>query len=370
MLNKSTYGYRGVRINSGVTFALGFLVTIIMVLTYNPETMKPITQTTIKLPVEGNFPSLDGATGWINSQPLTPASLKGKVVLVEFWTYTCINWMRVSPYVRAWAKKYKDKGLVVIGVHAPEFSFEKNIDNVRSAVKERNIDYPVAIDNDQGIWNAFNNRYWPALYFIDAKGNIRHRQFGEGEYEQSEKVIQQLLLEKGEAGVSRELVSVNAVGDEAAADWNNLQSGENYLGYLRTENFTSSGGVVKDKQNSYTPSARLRLNDWTLGGEWTMKREAIVSNKENGRLVYRFHARDVNLVMGPSMKGTTLRFRVLIDGKTPGDAHGTDIDSNGNGTVTEQRMYQLIRQNGMIGDHQFEIEFLDAGVEVYAFTFG
>jgi thiol-disulfide isomerase/thioredoxin len=340
-----------------------------------------------RLPIEGMLPSLQDATAWLNSNPLTANNLRGKVVLVEFWTYSCINWRRQLPYVRAWAEKYKDRGLVVIGVHAPEFSFEKNIDNVRWAAKDMRIDYPIAIDNDHAIWRDFNNEYWPALYFVDAQGRIRHHQFGEGEYEQSELIIQQLLTEGGVAGVSHEnvsheVVSVSPQGAEVGADWNDLRSAENYVGYGRTENFASPGGARPDKRQEYALPARLKLNEWALSGDWTMGREAIVldrvSNKvpnsaldkANGRIVYRFHGRDLHLVMGPAVAGASVRFRVLIDGQAPGAAHGVDVDDRGNGTVIEPRMYQLIRQPGPIIDRQFEIEFLDSGVEAFSFTFG
>jgi len=324
----------------------------------------------VQLPVEGEFPSLGGATEWLNSQPLTSAGLRGKVVLIDVWTYTCINWLRTLPYVRAWAEKYKNQGLVVIGVHAPEFAFEKNIDNVRRAAKDMRIDYPIAIDNNYIIWRALKNEYWPALYFVDAQGKIRNHHFGEGEYEQSERIIQQLLSESGIRGMGQELVSVDARGAEAAADWGSLKSPENYLGYERTENFASSGGAVLDKQRIYAVPARLRLNHWALSGDWTVQKEATVLNKANGRIAYRFHARDLHLVMGPAARGTSVRFRVLIDGQPPGAAHGIDVDDQGNGRVTEQRLYQLIRQPKPIAERQFEIEFLDLGVEVFAFTFG
>ena len=314
--------------------------------------------------------SLERADEWLNSPPLTPSALRGKVVLVDFWTYTCINWLRTLPYVRAWAEKYKDQGLVVIGVHAPEFSFEKNLSNVRRAVKDMKIDYPVAVDNEHHIWRAFSNQYWPALYFIDAQGRVRHHQFGEGSYEQSEMIIQQLLIEAGATNLSREPTPVDGDGLEAAPDWRNLRSGENYVGYDRTQNFASPGGPVLDQPRMYALPMRLRLNDWALSGEWTVRREATALNKHNGRIAYRFHARDLHLVMGPATAGTPVRFRVLIDGQPPGAAHGVDVDDQGNGTVSEQRLYHLIRQPKPIAERQFEIEFLDAGVEVFAFTFG
>ena len=318
----------------------------------------------------GELAALVGATTWVNSQPLTAAELDTKVVLVDFWTYSCINWRRQLPYVRAWADKYKDHGLVVIGVHAPEFSFEKNIDNVRWAAKDMRIEYPIVIDNDHAIWRAFNNEYWPALYFSDAKGRIRHQVFGEGQYEQSEVVIRRLLAQAGNSGIPNELVSVDARGAEAAADWGELRSGENYVGYERTENFASPGGVKTDKAHVYAVAGQLSRNHWALSGNWTMGREAIVLNEPNGRIAYRFHARDLHLVMGPAARRTSVRFRVLIDGQAPQVAHGVDVDEQGNGTVTEPRMYQLIRQPRPISDRQFEIQFLDAGVEAFSFTFG
>ncbi|HVU99651.1 MAG TPA: thioredoxin family protein [Puia sp.] len=324
----------------------------------------------IPTPREGRLPSFSGATLWLNSQPLTAADVRGKVVLVEFWTYTCINWRRTLPYVRTWADRYKDKGLVVIGVHTPEFGFEKNADNVRWAIKDMDIDFPVAMDNNYTIWRAFNNQYWPALYFIDARGDIRHHQFGEGSYEQSEKVIQQLLREAGASGVSELPTPVETVGAEVAADWGHLGSGENYLGFERTSNFASPGGAEPNRRQVYVAPARLRLNEWALAGDWSMGTESDVLNGKTGRVVYRFHARDVNLIMGPAAKGHSVGYRVLIDGKEPGDAHGVDVDARGNGKVTGQRMYQLIRQREAIADREFAIEFLGPGVEVFDFTFG
>ncbi|MBS1606146.1 MAG: thioredoxin family protein [Bacteroidetes bacterium] len=317
-----------------------------------------------------SLPSFSGATGWLNSQPLTEASLRGNVVLVEFWTYTCVNWRRTLPYVRTWAEKYKEQGLVVIGVHTPEFSFEKNADNVKWAVKDMKILFPVATDNDYAVWRAFDNEYWPALYFIDAKGRIRHTHFGEGSYDQSEKVIQQLLAEAGAKGISSQLTPVDPTGAETAADWRTLQSSENYLGYERTANFASPGGAIADQRREYIAPTTLRLNQWALMGNWTMGKEADVVNERNGRLRYRWHARDVNLIMGPAAPGNAVRFRVLIDGKAPGAAHGDDVDEEGNGTLKEQRIYQLIRQPSTIADREFEIVFLDAGAAVFDFTFG
>ena len=324
----------------------------------------------VQLPIEGEMPSLGGATAWLNSPPLSAADLRGKVVLIDFWTYTCINWLRTLPYVRAWADKYRDHGVVVIGVHSPEFPFEHDLENVRRAAKDMRVSYPIAIDNDYAIWSAFNNHYWPALYLVDAQGRIRYHQFGEGAYEQSEMIIQQLLADAGIGGIDHELVSVDAQGAEAAADWGDLRSPENYVGYERTENFASPGGAVVDKPRVYAAPARFSLNHWALSGDWTVEQQATVLNKANGRIAYRFHARDLHLVMGPAARGTSVRFRVFIDGQAPGAAHGIDVDDQGNGTVTEQRLYQLIRQPGHIADRQFEIEFLAAGVEAFVFTFG
>jgi thiol-disulfide isomerase/thioredoxin len=338
------------------------------------------TSTGVRVPFLHGFPtarsssqaeltSLERANEWLNSPPLTAPALRGKVVLVDFWTYTCINWLRTLPYVRAWSEKYRDHGLVVIGVHSPEFAFEKNVDNVRWAVKDRRIDYPVAVDSEHIIWRAFRNQYWPALYFIDAQGRVRHQHFGEGAYQQSEMIIQALLAEAG-IGIGHEPVSVDGRGIEAAPDWSSLRSPENYVGYARTRNFASPGGAMLDKPRVYELPARLRLNEWALSGDWTVKKEAAVLNKPNGGIAYRFHARDLHLVMGPAAPGTSVRFRVLIDGQPPGAAHGIDVDEQGGGTVTEQRLYQLIRQPKPIADRQFEIEFLGSGVEAFAFTFG
>jgi len=330
----------------------------------------PTTSKKTRLPDEGEFPSLAGAIEWINSPPLTPAGLRGKVVLVDVWTLTCINWLRTEPYIRAWAARYKDKGLVVIGVHSPEFEFEKEVANVRRAVKQMRIDYPVAVDSNMAIWQAFNNKYWPALYLIDAKGRIRYHRFGEGEYERTEQVIQQLLIEAGASDVPKGPAPIDARGAEAAADWPHLKSGENYVGYEKTEGFASPGGVARDKMRPYVVPARLRLNQWALSGEWTITESASRVEKTGGRIAYRFHARDLHLVMGLPNGKTPVRFRVLIDGHPPGPSHGTDVDEQGNGTASEQRLYQLIRQPGAIEDRQFEIEFLDSGAAALCFTFG
>src|SRR5262245_58756339 len=342
---------------------------------------QPTTSTGERLPFLHGFPtgqisgrselaSLERADEWLNSPPLTAPALRGKVVLIDFWTYTCINWLRTLPYVRAWAEKYRNQGLVVIGVHAPEFAFEKNLNNVRWAVKEMRVDYPVAVDSDHVIWRAFRNQYWPALYFIDAQGRARHHYFGEGAYEQSEMIIQRLLVEAGAGRMGDDLVSVDAHGLEVAADWGSLRVPDNYLGYERTRNFASPGGAMLDKPQMYQLPARLRLNDWALSGDWTVKKDAAALNKSNGSIAYRFHARDLHLVMGPATPGTSVRFRLLIDGQPPGAARGSDVDEQGYGTVTEQRLYQLIRQGKPIADRQFQIEFLGPGVEAFAFTFG
>jgi cytochrome c biogenesis protein CcdA/thiol-disulfide isomerase/thioredoxin len=321
------------------------------------------------VPVLDIMPLLDGATAWLNSPPLTTEALKGKVVLIDFWTYSCINCLRAIPYIRAWADKYKDKGLVVIGVHAPEFAFDRNIDNVKNAVASLGITYPVAIDNEYAIWQAFNNQYWPAHYFIDAKGRIRHEHFGEGEYDESERVIQQLLVEAGQSGVTPGLVAVHGSGAEAAADDGDVQSPETYLGFNRSEHFVSPGGVVRSAANVYAAGAP-KNNEWSLSGNWTIGGESATLNEKDGGIVYRFHARDLHLVLGPAPESGPIRFRVTIDGKPPGDSHGTDTDADGQGTVTGQRLYQLVRQSGTITDHAFEIRFLDSGVQAYAFTFG
>ena len=305
----------------------------------------------VQLPVEGSLPSLAGATEWLNSPPLTPAGLRGSVVLVDFWTYTCINWLRTLPYLRAWADKYRDHGLVVLGVHTPEFDVEHDLDNVRRAVKDLGVDYPVVVDNDYAIWTAFDNHYWPALYFVDAQGQIRHHRFGEGDYEMSEMILQQLLTEAGSGGSDQDLTSVDARGVEAAADWDSLRSPENYLGYERTDNFVSPNGSILDTSYAYAAPTRLL-------------------NQAGGRILYRFHARDLHLVMAPPARGTPVRFRVLIDGQPPGAAHGSDVDDQGNGTLTQPRLYQLLRQPGPITDHTFEATFHDPGVQAYAFTFG
>lgn len=329
------------------------------------------------LPVEGRFPGLNGAVEWLNSPPLTAEGLRGKVVLVDFWTYSCINCLRTLPYVKAWAEKYKDQGLVVIGVHAPEFAFERNIDNVKKASRDLGVTYPVAIDNNFAIWRAFGNQYWPAHYFIDAQGRIRFHHFGEGEYERSEAVIRQLLEEAGHADVAKMATAMQATSNDKAAsgvamaaDNGAMRSAETYVGYERAENFSSPGGAVPDLPKDYTAPAQPGLNQWGLAGNWRIGAEHATLDRPNGRIVYRFHARDLHLVLGPSQDGKPVRFRVTIDGATPGASHGTDTAPDGTGAVTAQRLYQLVRQDGKIRDRTFAIEFLDPGVEAYAFTFG
>ncbi len=322
------------------------------------------------LPVEGNLPPLDGAVQWLNSPPLDAQALKGKVVLVDFWTYSCINCLRSLPYVKAWAEKYRDQGLVVIGVHAPEFAFERDVSNVTKAMKDLGINYPVAIDNEFKIWRAFNNEYWPAHYFADAQGRIRYHHFGEGAYAESERVIQQLLREAGAAKVADGLISAQAEGVQMAPDSDAVQSPETYVGYQRAEHFVSQPALVPDKVAAYNPPAQLALNDWSLGGQWHVGPERATASAPASRIVYRFHARDLHLVLGPGADGKPVRFKVLIDGKAPGDDHGMDVAPDGSGTVTDQRLYQLVRQSGGVTDRTFSIEFLDPGASAYAFTFG
>ncbi len=326
--------------------------------------------TTIRLPIEGQIASLDGATGWLNSEPLTAEALRGRPVLVEFWTFTCINWIRTLPYVRSWSQKYRADGLVVLGVHTPEFEVERQVEHIRRAAEEMGIDYPVAIDSEYAIWRAFANRYWPALYFIDADGQIRHHRFGEGEYEYSEIVIQLLLAGAGAGDVNRDLVSVDARGVEAQADWAELRSEETYIGYERAENFASPGGAAHDRSQQYTAPDAVALNHWALAGDWTVGREEAVLDAPGGTITHRFRARDLHLVMGPAQDNQRVRFRVLLDGEPPGRAHGVDADEQGDGTVAEPRLYQLIRQRTPVGERTFEITFLDSAVNAYVFTFG
>jgi cytochrome c biogenesis protein CcdA/thiol-disulfide isomerase/thioredoxin len=322
------------------------------------------------LPIEGELPPLSGAVSWINTPPLTPESLKGKVVLVDFWTYSCINCLRTLPYIRGWAAKYKAAGLVVLGIHTPEFAFEKNIDNVKRAVKDLGITYPVAVDNNYALWGAFFNNYWPADYFVDAQGHIRGHAFGEGDYDKSERLIQTLLKEAGKSDIPAGLVNAQGKGIEAAPSDNEVKSSETYVGYERAQSFANAGGEVKDQTNNYTAPTKLQLNQWGLGGSWTVEGEKAVLGKAPGSIVFRFHARDLHLVLGPAPSGSPVRFKVLIDGKPPGADHGVDVDAQGAGTVSSQRLYQLIRQSGAVQDRTFTIEFQDPGVQAFSFTFG
>jgi thiol-disulfide isomerase/thioredoxin len=310
-----------------------------------------------------HLPPFDGATDWLNTDPLTPAGLRGQVVLVNFWTLTCINWLRQEPWVRAWSQAYRDDGLVVIGVHTPEFSFEHDVEGVRQAVAVRAIDYPVVVDSDYAVWSAFDNHYWPALYFVDRDGAIRDEQFGEGRYEQSERVIQRLL------GVQRELVAVEGVGVEAEADWDHLRTPETYLGYSRGERFASSEDVALDEGRAYELPDHLRLNHWALAGEWTIGRENVVLDRPEGTIAYRYHARDVHLVLSPGSRAP-IPFRVLVDGAVPGPAHGEDVDEDGHGVLGDGRLYQLVRHPDSVQERTVEITFLEPGAEAYSFTFG
>ena len=324
----------------------------------------------VALGVEGRLASFKGATGWLNSDPLTPEDLRGRVVLVDFWTYTCVNWLRTLPYLRAWAAKYRDDGLTVIGVHTPEFGFEQNIDNVIAQSRNFGVEYPVALDSDYAVWGAFANHFWPALYIADDQGRIRFHHFGEGEYPMTEMVIQQLLRDAGADGIDQDLVMVEPRGLEVAADWQTLQSPETYVGYNQSTGFAQEGVAGFDKPRDYTLPERLRLNAWGLSGNWTVAGHAGVLNEPGGSIAFKFHARDLNLVMGPTSHGASIPFRVFLDGQLAKDAHGSDVDPDGSGMVGDQRTYQLIRQPGAISDRIFEVEFLDAGVEAYCFTFG
>jgi cytochrome c biogenesis protein CcdA/thiol-disulfide isomerase/thioredoxin len=319
---------------------------------------------------EGPMPELSGAAAWLNSAPLNRDALRGKVVLVDFWTYSCINCLRALPYVEAWSEKYKEAGLVVIGIHTPEFAFEKEQSNVEKAVRDLKVNYTVAIDSDYKIWQAFNNQYWPAHYFIDGKGRIRYHHFGEGEYDESERVIQQLLKENGSTSLSAGTINVSAAGVEAAPGGDNVRSPETYIGYQRAENFASTDLIAPDSRKVYTPRTRLSLNQWGLGGSWMVSPENAVLQAASGKVVFRFHARDLHLVLGPAKDGKPVRFKVTLDGTPPGEDHGSDADARGVGTVEEHRLYQLIRQKGAVEDRTFEIEFLDPGVQAFAFTFG
>jgi thiol-disulfide isomerase/thioredoxin len=324
----------------------------------------------VDLPVEGELSSLGSAIGWLNSRPLTSEDLRGKVILIDFWTYTCINWLRTLPYVRAWAEKYTDQGVVVVGVHTPEFPFERDLDNVREAANDMRVGYPIALDSDYAIWRAFSNQYWPAVYIADTRGRIRHHQFGEGGYEECERIIQRLLSERGDGHSADGRVVVAPDGVEAQADWRNLRSPETYLGYEQTQNFASAGGASLHESRTYVAPYALKLNHWSLSGDWTVETRASVLNRADGRIAFRFHARDANLVVGLRVPGASVPFRVLIDGERPGDAHGLDVDEHGHGTVAQQRLYQLVREPRSITQRTLEITFLAPGVEAYVFTFG
>jgi hypothetical protein len=323
-----------------------------------------------ELPVEGHLPAFDGATSWLDSEPLTPEGLRGRVVLVDFWTYTCINWLRTAPYVRAWDATYRDRGLTVIGVHTPEFGFERDIDNVVARSRDFGVAFPVAVDSDYGVWQAFANHFWPAVYIADAEGRIRFHHFGEGEYAMIEMVVQQLLVDAGADDIDPKLVSVEPTGFEVAADWGSLRTPETYLSYGRSPGFASSDAPVLDVPHLYQAPDRLGLNQWALAGTWTIGPDAARLDAAPGRIAFGFQARDVNLVMGPLRRGATIPFRVLLDGEPPTEAHGHDIDAGGAGSLSEQRLYQLIRQAGPIDQRVVEIEFLERGAEAYCFTFG
>jgi len=323
----------------------------------------------LELPDEGALATFAGATAWLNSAPLTPEALRGKVVLVDFWTYTCVNWLRTLPYVRAWATKYRDQGLVVVGAHTPEFPFEHDLDNVRDSLGWFKVDWPIAQDNDYGVWRAFSNHFWPAVYLADAQGRIRYHHFGEGEYAATEMAIQRLLMAAGVTDVDQNLVMVEPHGLEVPADWRVVQSGETYVGYGQASGFANEDAAAFNQAHVYTPRT-LRLNEWALDGDWTVTEHAGVVHAPGAKVSFHFHARDLNLVMAPAQRGAALPFRVTLDGAPLGAAHGDDTDTDGNGMLSEQRTYQLIRQPGVITDRTAEIEFLVEGAEAYCFTFG
>ncbi len=327
------------------------------------------------LPVEGEIPSLAGAVQWLNSPPLSAQGLRGKVVLLDIWTYSCINCLRTLPYVEAWAAKYKSDGLVVIGVHDPEFAFERDVGNIKRAAASLGVTYPIAVDNNYAIWDALNNEYWPAHYLIDAQGRIRYHHFGEGSYDETERAIQQLLAQAGHPqalqvalGLSKQRIP--AQGVQAAADNRDMDSPETYIGYERAQNFSSPGGALQNAATDYRLPAALDLNDWGLAGDWRVRSQYASLQRPSGRIVFRFHARDLHLVLGPGADGEPVHFLIRIDGAPPGDAHGSDVSPDGSGVVTGQRLYQLVRQQGSVTDRTFEIEFLDPGVQAYSFTFG
>lgn len=352
---------------------IGFAASLtfaVITLCHTPHVLAAESGPAASLPNEGRLPSLEGATAWLNSKPLTRDQLLGKVVLIDFWAYSCINCLREAPYIKAWDEKYRNQGLVVIGVHTPEFRFETNLDNIQRAVDRAGLTYPIAVDSDQSIWSDFGNQYWPALYFIDVHGHIRHHQFGEGHYEQSEHMIQALLSERA-APTTAPLTNITPQGKgaEAPPDFADLGSSETYLGYKRQAGFVSEQTLQEEAPNDYSFSA-LNLNQWGLQGRWTVNPEQIVLNAPNGIIAYRFHARDLHLVLGREKGAPAVHFQILIDGKAPGENHGVDTDSAGRGTITETRLYQLIRQNGPITDHTFEVRFEESGVDAYSFTFG
>jgi thiol-disulfide isomerase/thioredoxin len=324
----------------------------------------------LPLSVKARLPEFTGATGWLNTAPLTPTGLRGTVVLVDFWTYTCINWIRTLPYLRAWSDRYGSHGLVVVGVHTPEFSIEHDVDSVRRAARDMRVEYPIALDNDYAVWDAFANQYWPALYIADTEGRIRHHHFGEGGYERSERVIRHLLADAKADNLPDGLAPVDASGIEAPADWHNVRSQETYVGLARSTGFASPGGGAFDETRVFTAPPRLHTNEWALTGNWTLRAEDAVLNEPNGHLTYRFHARDLNLILAPPSDDAPVRFRVQLDGQPPHRAHGLDVDDEGNGVVREPRLYQLIRQPAPIDDRLFDIELLDPGVAAFCFTFG
>jgi len=367
------------RLTTEMRLKIGMRPTILMmsaammsIAVLGTPSVSPVAEAQEPPSIVGSSPlyGLSGATGWINSAPLTAKQLKGKVVLVDFWDYSCINCIRAIPYVRAWAEKYKDSGLVVIGVHTPEFDFEKQLPNVQKAVQKFGITYPVALDSNYDIWNAFHNQYWPAHYFIDAKGKVRYEHFGEGDYDQSERWIQELLKEANAKPMPAISASIQGEGIQAAADVNDVRSPETYIGYARAEHFASPGGLKSDSEHAYTEPTQPRLNEWGLAGEWVDHKQVAVLKSAGGKIVFHFHARDLHLVLGPSEDGKPIHFRVTIDGHAPGESHGVDTDADGNGVVTAYRLYQLVRQNGAVTDHIFTIEFDEPGVQAYSFTFG
>jgi thiol-disulfide isomerase/thioredoxin len=349
-----------------------FMLAAIAVILCNATASQTVAAAQQPPSIVGSSPlyGLSGATDWINSKPLTAKQLKGKVVLVDFWTYSCINCLRAVPYIRAWAEKYKDSGLVVIGVHTPEFDFEKQLPNVQKAVQKFGITYPVALDSNNAIWNAFHNQFWPAHYFIDGKGKVRYEHFGEGEYDQSERWIQELLKEGNAKPMAGGTVNVHAQGVEAAPDMKQVQSPETYIGYARAAHFASPGGIRLDSEQLYAAPEHPGLNEWGLAGRWVDHDQTAQLKSAGGKIVFRFHARDLHLVLGPAADRKSVHFRVTIDGQAPGENHGVDTDTQGNGVVTEHRLYQLVRQKGAITDHVFVIEFQDTGVQAFAFTFG